>query len=295
MNIWIIILGIVQGITEFLPISSTAHLILIPYFAKIPDFGLTFNVGIHLGTLLAVFIYFLKDWWELFLSIFKGGEKRKLLGLIILASIPAGVFGVLLDPIIEKFSEPQTYPFAIWIILLGVVVFGFIFLILEKYSRKNLEIKNLNIKKALTIGFWQVLALFPGVSRSGSTIAGGMFTGLRRDEATKFSFYLSLPIIGGAVLFKMLDLLKGESNGEFSLILYGTTISFIVGILSIHLLLNYVKRASLKVFAYYRFILAISIFLAYFEFQLPSIIVFCFAIIYLIYMMLFKEKIIKKF
>lgn len=290
MDIWIVILGIVQGITEFLPISSTAHLILIPYFARIPDFGLTFNVGIHLGTLLAVFIYFIKDWWELFLSIFKGGEKRKLLGLIILASIPAGVLGVLLDPIVEKFSEPQTYSFAIWVILLGVVIFGLIFLILEKYSRKNLGVKDLNTKKALTIGLWQVLALFPGVSRSGSTIAGGMFTGLRRDEATRFSFYLSLPIISGAVLFKITDLLKSESNGELILILYGAIISFIVGILSIHLLLSYVKRASLRVFAYYRFILTFSILLAYFKFQTLSIIVFCLAVVYLIYMMLFQRK-----
>lgn len=290
MNIWIVILGIVQGITEFLPISSTAHLILIPYFAKIPDFGLTFNVGIHLGTLLAVLIYFIKDWWELFISIFKGGEKRKLLGLIILASIPAGILGVILDPIIEKFSEPQTYPFAIWIILSGVVIFGFVFLILEKFSQKKLEIRHLDIKKALTIGFWQVLALFPGVSRSGSTIAGGMFTGLKRDEATKFSFYLSLPIIGGAVLFKMLDLFKGESNGEINLILYGATISFIVGIISIHLLLNYVKKSSLKVFANYRFILAISILLAYFKLHSLSIIFLGIAVFYLFYKILLVKK-----
>jgi len=93
MNFWVIILGIVQGITEFLPISSTAHLILIPYLVKIPDFGLSFDVGLHLGTLLAVFFYFIKDWWEFLVSIFIGGEKRRILGLIILATLPAGVLG----------------------------------------------------------------------------------------------------------------------------------------------------------------------------------------------------------
>lgn len=283
MNIWIVILGIIQGITEFLPISSTAHLILIPYFVKIPDFGLTFNVGLHFGTFLAVLIYFIKDWLELLISIFKDGEKRKLLGLIILGSIPAGIFGIILDSFVEKISEPQKFPFAILIILFGIISLGIIFLILEKYSVKKLEIKDLDIKKTLIIGFWQVLALFPGISRSGSTIAGGMFTGLKREEATKFSFYLSLPVIGGAVFFKLLDLLRGEGSGEILLILYGALISFIVGLFSIHLLLNYVRKSSLKVFSYYRFILSLSIILAYFNLQFLSLFVFLIAVLYLIF------------
>ncbi|MCX7720691.1 MAG: undecaprenyl-diphosphate phosphatase [Dictyoglomus thermophilum] len=285
MNFWVIILGIVQGITEFLPISSTAHLILIPYLVKIPDFGLSFNVGLHLGTLLAVFFYFIKDWWEFLVSIFIGGEKRRILGLIILATLPAGVLGVFLDPLVEKISQPQVYPFSIWIILLGVISFGIVFLILEKISKKNLEIKDMDVKRALIIGFWQVFSLFPGVSRSGSTISGGMFTGLRRDEATKFSFYLSLPIIGGAVFFKLFHVIKGENSGNLSLILWGALVSFIVGILTIHLLLNYVKKSSLKVFSYYRFILALSILFAYFGFQIPSLIIFGIAIIYLVFSM----------
>jgi undecaprenyl-diphosphatase len=281
MIYWIVILGIVQGITEFLPISSTAHLILIPYLFKVPDFGLTFNVGLHLGTFLAVLLYFIKDWIEFLIAIFKGGEKRKLLGLIILATIPAGIFGVLLDPFVEKISEPQTYPFAIWIILAGVIAFGIIFLLLEKYKSKTLELKDLDVKKAITIGIWQVFSLFPGVSRSGSSISGGMYVGLRRDEATKFSFYMSLPLIGGAVFFKFIDLFKGNQTGEFTYILYGSLVSFIVGIFSIHVLLNYVKKSSLKVFSYYRFILAFSLILAFFGFQIPSILVFIAGVIYL--------------
>ncbi|MEN2983610.1 MAG: undecaprenyl-diphosphate phosphatase [Dictyoglomaceae bacterium] len=281
MEFWIIVLGIVQGITEFLPISSTAHLILIPYFAKVPDFGLTFNVGIHLGTFLAVLFYFIKDWIEILMGLFKGGEKRRLLGLILIATIPAGFLGLLLDPFVEKISQPQTYPFSIWIILLGVISFGVVFLLLEKQSEKNLEIENLDYKKALVIGFWQVLSLFPGVSRSGSTIGGGMFTGLKRESATKFSFYLSLPIIGGAVFFKLIDLAK-EGSKEFSLIFYGTIISFIVGLLSIHTLLNYVRRASLEVFSYYRFILALSIVFALLNLQIISLFVFFMGILYLI-------------
>ncbi|ACK41448.1 MULTISPECIES: undecaprenyl-diphosphate phosphatase [Dictyoglomus] len=290
MNIWVIILGIVQGITEFLPISSTAHLILIPYLVKIPDFGLSFDVGLHLGTFWAVLIYFLKDWWEFLVSIFKGGEKRRILGLIVLATLPAGILGVFLDPFVEKISQPQVYSFAIWIILIGVISFGIIFLLLEKYSKKNLEIKDLNLKRGLIIGFWQVLSLFPGVSRSGSTISGGMFTGLKRDEATKFSFYLSLPIIGGAVFFKLFHVIKSGDLGSLSLILWGAIVAFIVGILTIHLLLNYVKKASLKVFSYYRFILALAILLAYFNLQVLSLIVFGVAIVYLIFRMVRGEK-----
>jgi len=290
MNIWVIILGAIQGITEFLPISSTAHLILIPYLAKIPDFGLTFNIGLHLGTLLSVLIYFLKDWIDLLIGLFKGGENRRLLGLIILASIPAGVFGILLDPFVEKISEPQTYPFAIWIILLGVISFGFVFLILEKTSKKNLEIKDLNAKSAISIGLWQILSLFPGVSRSGSTISGGMFVGLKREDATKFSFLLSLPVIGGAVLLKFLQLFQGEGSGDISLIFYGTIISFIVGIISIHILLSYVRRAPLNIFAYYRFILALAVLLAYFYLRTLAIIVFSIAIIYLIVGMVRKNE-----
>ncbi len=290
MEIWVIILGIVQGITEFLPISSTAHLILIPYLVKIPDFGLSFDVGLHLGTLLAVLIYFLKDWLEFFVSIFKGGEKRRILGLIILATLPAGILGVFLDPFVEKISQPQIYTFAIWIILIGVISFGIIFLLLEKNSKKELEIKDLNIKKALIIGFWQVLSLFPGVSRSGSTISGGMVTGLRREEATKFSFYLSLPIIGGAVIFKLFHVIKGENSESLSLILWGAFWAFIIGILTIHLLLNYVKRSSLKIFSYYRFILALAILFAYFKLQILSLIVFGVAVIYLILMMARRKE-----
>jgi len=282
MEFWVIILGIVQGITEFLPISSTAHLILIPYLFKVPDFGLTFNVGLHLGTFLAVFLYFIKDWIEFLIAIFKGGEKRKILGLIILATIPAGIFGILLDPFVEKISEPQTYPFAIWIILVGVVVFGIIFLLLERYKSKPLELKDLDIKKAIIIGVWQVFALFPGVSRSGSSISGGMYVGLRRDEATKFSFYMSLPLIGGAVFFKFIDLFKGNQTGEFTYILYGALVSFVVGIFSIHILLNYVKKSSLKVFSYYRFILAFSLLLAFFSLHILSILVFTADVIYLL-------------
>jgi len=278
MNIWVIILGIVQGITEFLPISSTAHLILIPYLVKIPDFGLSFDVGLHLGTFWAVLIYFLKDWWEFLVSIFKGGEKRRILGLIVLATLPAGILGVFLDPFVEKISQPQVYSFAIWIILIGVISFGIIFLLLEKYSKKNLEIKDLNLKRGLIIGFWQVLSLFPGVSRSGSTISGGMFTGLKRDEATKFSFYLSLPIIGGAVFFKLFHVIKSGDLGSLSLILWGAIVAFIV------------KKASLKVFSYYRFILALAILLAYFNLQVLSLIVFGVAIVYLIFRMVRGEK-----
>ncbi len=281
MGLWVVILGIVQGITEFLPISSTAHLILIPYFVKIPDFGLTFNVGLHLGTFLAVLIYFIKDWKELIISIFKGGEKRRFLGLILLATIPAGIFGMILDPYVEKISEPQKYSFAIWIILIGLITFGIVFILLEKSSKGKLEIKDLNVKKALIIGFWQVLSLFPGVSRSGSTISGGMFTGLKREDATKFSFYLSLPIIGGAIFFRFLDLIKSRNSGELFLILYGTIISFITSLFTIHVLLNYVKKSSLEVFSYYRFILALAIIFAYLKLQIFSIIMFCIAVLYL--------------
>lgn len=263
-SFWAFILGMVQGITEFLPISSTAHLIIIPYLFRIPDLGLSFDVALHLGTILAILIYFFRDWLDMILAIFKGGEKRRLFLYLIIATIPAGIFGIILDPITEKIAQPQSYPFAIPIICIGLISFGIIFLLFERGTEKSLKITDLNIVKALTIGFWQVFALFPGVSRSGSTISGGLFVGLRREESARFSFLLSLPTLLGALLLKSYQVYKGHVSLDLSMTFLGIISAFIFGILSIKFLLSYLKRNSLRIFAYYRFILAIFLLIIYF-------------------------------
>jgi len=259
-----ILLGMIQGITEFLPISSTAHLIIFTYLLKIPEIGLTFDVSLHLGTFLAIFIYFFNDWWEILKGVIKGDNKRKIFYYLIIGTMPAGIFGILLDPIVEKIAQPQIYSFSIPIIIIGLLSFGIIFMILERYSNKNLYITDLNWKRALIIGFWQVLSLFPGVSRSGSTISGGLFVGLRREESTKFSFLLSLPIILGALLLKSYQIYKGHISINYNLVLVGIFSSFIFGILSIHFLLSYVRKASLLIFSYYRFLLAFFLLIIFF-------------------------------
>lgn len=256
-GVWALVLGMVQGITEFLPISSTAHLILIPYIFKIPDLGLTFAVGLHLGTILAIFIYFFRDWWEIFISVFKGGEKRRLFFYLIIGTIPAGILGIFLDPFVEKIAQPQTYSFATSIISLGLISFGVIFIILERFSKKILSIEDLDWKKALIIGFWQVFALFPGVSRSGATISGGLFVGLKREESARFSFLLSFPTLLGAFLLKSYQVYKGHVNIDFNFTILGIISSFIFGVLSIRFLLSYLRKSDLSIFSYYRFILAL--------------------------------------
>ena len=243
-----IILGFIQGLTEFFPVSSTAHLIILPWFFewKGDVNTLTFDVALHGGTLTALLFCFWKDWVELFT------KKQKLLGMIILASIPAGVAGFFLNDIVEKSLRE---PLVISVMLVAV---GFVMLAAEKVAKYK-DMEKVDYFDALLIGIAQATALVPGVSRSGITISAGLFKGFKREAAARFSFLISTPIIAGAALLHLRKLLTGPAIYDFQLFAAGLITSFITGIFAIKFLLAFLKKYPLNIFVYYRFILAVVI------------------------------------
>jgi undecaprenyl-diphosphatase len=246
-----VIFGIVQGVTEFLPVSSTAHLILLPWFLGWPDPGLSFDVALHLGTLVALVIYFWKDWLALL-------KKPGMVVFIIAATIPGALAGVLFENQVENaLRSPK-------IIALMLSLMGLVLVVAELKGRRKKDLDQISWRDALTVGFAQAFALVPGVSRSGSTIAAGLFVGMKRETAARFSFYLSAPIIAGAVAKKMLDIFKaGIPSDQVSAFVIGIAVSGIVGYLSIAFLLGYLKTHNTFLFVYYRIALAIVVFLAF--------------------------------
>lgn len=240
-----VILGVVQGVTEFFPISSTAHLVLLPWFFKWGgDLGsLTFDVALHAGTLLSLLVCFRDDIVEML------GKKRRLIIPILVGILPAGIAGVYLQGYVEGALRS---PFLIAFML---VVFGVVMYASEKFTKsKNLE--GVSLLDAILIGMAQAVALVPGVSRSGVTISAGLMRGMKRTEALRFSFLLSIPVIGGAALLEGKKLL--ESPGHYDLRLFGAgfAVSFVAGVVAIKFLLKYLRRHTLNVFVYYRFVLA---------------------------------------
>lgn len=240
-----IILGIVQGLTEFIPVSSTAHLILIPWFFNLADkFNtLTFDVALHAGTLLALILCFWKDWMNLL------KKDHKMLGFIILATLPAGIAGFLLNDLVEESLRSP------YIISISLVVIGIFMLISEKmvHNRKTDEIK---LSDVIMIGIAQAFALIPGVSRSGITISTGIFLGIERSDSAKFSFLLSTPIIAGAVLLHTKKILTENIAYDPQIFLIGFIASAITGFIAIKFLLSFFKKHPMNIFAYYRFILS---------------------------------------
>lgn len=243
-----IILGIVQGITEFLPVSSTAHLILFPWFFgwKGAVDSLTFDVALHAGTLLALIGCFWKDWIEIFL------RKRRLLLFLVIATIPAGLAGILFKHAIEGSLRSPL------IISITLILFGIVMLFSER-MKKDRTVKDVKISDALVIGISQAVALIPGVSRSGITISAGLFMGLKREESARFSFLLSTPVVLGAVLLEGRKLLLSPDNYDLNLFLAGLIASAISGLLAIRFLLYFFRRHPLNIFVYYRFVLAVII------------------------------------
>jgi len=243
-----LILGIVQGFTEFLPVSSTAHLILFPWFFNWTGEvdTLSFDIALHTGTLIALLACFWRDWIELIT------KKQKLFGLIVLASIPAGVTGYLLNNFAERaLREPL-------IISMMLVAVGFLMLIAEK-ANKYKDMEKTGLKDAIIIGISQAIAIIPGVSRSGITISAGLFRGLKREASARFSFLLSTPIIAGATMLHFKKLVTAQENYNLQLFAIGLVTSYITGIIAIKFLLNFLKKHPLNVFVYYRFILAVVI------------------------------------
>lgn len=244
-----IILGTIQGLTEFIPISSSGHLVLIRELMGWEDPGVVFDIILHLGTLLAVIIYFRKDWIDILTSLSKKNESRKTLGNIIIATIPTFFVGYFFHEFINNIFRD-----ILWVAAF-LIITGFILLTADKYSTIKIEKKDIskvNWKDALLIGIAQVVSLLPGVSRSGITISTGLFRKLRRTEATRFSFLMATIAITGTSIFGALNLIKNNHlNGYFAEIVVGFIFSFLVGYLSIKYLMNFLKNHKFSIFAAY--------------------------------------------
>lgn len=259
----VIILGIIQGIAEFLPISSSAHLIifrdlfLIGKDTVTENIALTFDIALHLGTLLAIIIYFFKDFWEMFINgITKGPKdsKGKIFYYLIIATIPAAIMGVLFEEVIENSVRSNYLLIAGALILMGLIIYW-----VDKKSKQEKNISNLNIKEAFLIGCSQVFALIPGFSRSGTTITTARLLKMNREDAAKFSFYLSLPIIAGAVLLQLIKLDFNILVDNILVFIVGIFSSFLIGLLAIRFLLNYVKKKDYSIFMWYRLLFGLII------------------------------------
>ncbi|MDP3900273.1 MAG: undecaprenyl-diphosphatase UppP [bacterium] len=257
----VFILSFIQGLTEFLPISSSGHLIFLhSILPPLPINDAAFDVMLHAGTLLAVIIFFFGDIREITLSWLRSlGKKEpdvnaKLGWYIVLATIPAAIMGYLFDDFIE---EKLRSTIVVAIMLIVIAIF---FIVVEKISKQSIQLKSMNWKKALLIGCAQVLAFFPGTSRSGVTIIAGMAANLNREAAVRFSFLISAPIILGANIKKIPALLAAISDkSDLFILLFGFSISYIVGYYVIKYFIIYVKNYSLNIFAYYRITLAVMI------------------------------------
>lgn len=252
-----IVYGVVQGIGEFLPISSTAHLILVPWFLGWGDPGVAFDVALHLGTASAVILFFWKDWISLISSGFTKpkSENGKLFWLIIAATIPGGIFGVLLDNYMQNFRNPALI--GIMLIIMGIVLYY-----ADKIGSKEIKMEKIGLKRSLIVGFSQVLAVVPGVSRSGITMSAGRFMGIERESIAKFTFLLSSPIILGDALYHLKKM--GNIPVDKGSFIVAVLTSAIVGALAIKFLLNYLKNKGFAIFSIYRFILGAVVIAVYF-------------------------------
>jgi len=252
-----LLLGALQGFTEVLPISSSAHLILVPWLFSWPESGLTFDVALHLGTLIALAVYFRRDIIEMAVSSVDAiahrslnTPARRLPFLIIASAVPAAVVGKLFEHQMEELFRSKPLLISMFLIL-----FGLILGVADLMGRKRRYLDEVTPPTALTIGLFQCLALIPGVSRSGITITAGLMLGFNRESAARFSFLMSLPIVAGAALLKMLHLLKhGIPAGEGLPMLIGIAASAITGYISVAFLLRYVQKRSIAPFVWYRVI-----------------------------------------
>ena len=256
------ILAVLQGATEFLPVSSSGHLILPSLLFAWNDQGLTFDVAVHVGTLFAVLIYFRDELqrlvFALILSVFqrKNSEDSKLAWMLLAATIPAGLSGLLLASQVEQYSRS--------LILIGVtsIGFGLLLFVSDRFGSKQRTLADMNWKTALLIGFSQVLALIPGTSRSGVTMTAALFCNLDRAAAARFSFLLAIPIITASGLLRGIQLLQADTESvEWFVLLYAIFISAVVAYLCIRYFLQLIERFGFLPFVIYRVLLGIALIL----------------------------------
>ena len=251
------ILGVIQGLTEFLPVSSTAHLILASDVLKLdPDrFGLSFDVALHLGTALAVLIYFARTWIALAADVLRG--RWRMPALVVLGTAPAAIAGVLFQSAVERELRAPMF------IVAGLVIGSIIFVGAEAFARQRRTIADLTVVDALFMGAAQAIALLPGISRSGITISAGLGRELRREDATRFSFLLATPVILGAGAKTLLDARKAAGLlAEPDVLAVGFVLSFLSGLAAVAFMVRFLRRHSLNWFVAYRLVLAGLIVLA---------------------------------
>lgn len=257
-----LVLGIVQGLTEFLPISSSGHLIVVPWLFHWNDpfiDSLGFTVALHAGTLAALLLYFREDWFRLVPAglaairdrSFRGDPERKLAWLLVVSTIPAAIFGALFNDTIEsKIREAN-------IVAILLVVGGGILWLADRWADGRKPLDRLGFLGALGVGLAQAIALLPGISRSGISIAASMFVGLNREDAARYSFLMATPVTAGAALLEGYKLVKGGALGsEAGPLAVGIAAAFVSGVIAISALLRYVRSRSYNVFVAYRLLLA---------------------------------------
>lgn len=243
-----IILGIIQGLTEFIPVSSSGHLLITHEIFGSNGSTLAFDVALHVGTLLALLLFFRKDLIDLLKNLGAKNKQGALARLLIAATIPAAIAGLLFSGYID---DNLRTPLVVVITLASV---GVLMLIVDRLATMKPN-KEVNTKQGMSVGFAQAIALIPGVSRSGITITTGMFMGLSRLQAARFSFLLAIPIIAGSAAGVFLKESDGLTTGNWQLFI-GAFVAFISGLLAIRFLLNVISKVGLKPFAIYRLILA---------------------------------------
>ncbi len=262
------ILGLVQGLTEFLPVSSSGHLVLLPWWLGWDNPGLAFDALLHWGTLLAVVIFFWRDWWEMLMALVRKMQgkpaqgKDHLLLAILIGAIPAALLGFLLQDFFESlFGKPA-------MVAVFMIITGLLLVFAERWTKTHQQgrpMEKLSYWDAILVGAGQALAIAPGISRSGSTIAAGLALGLDRPTAARFSFLLGTPIIFGAGLLKLKDLVEmGVSGAGVTPLAVGFLTAFISGFLAIRYLLRYLQNHTLYIFAYYVWAVALLSLARYF-------------------------------
>ncbi len=247
------VLGAIQGLGEFLPISSSAHLILAPWFFGWRDPGLTFDVALHLGTLIAVLLFFGRDWLRLIGAALRPAQspgRAHLFWYLVAASVPGAIMGLLLE---KKAEHALRHP----LILAGTLAaMGLILWWADRTARSTRRLESLSLPEAVSIGIAQGFAVIPGVSRAGVTMSAARGLGLTREDAARFSFLLSTPIIAGAAAVKMRHMLHEPPHPD---LIVGTLVAAVVGIASIRFLLDFLKRHTFTPFVIYRLLLAVTI------------------------------------
>lgn len=253
-----IILGVVQGLTELLPVSSSAHLYLLSEFFFKWTISDSFDIALHFGTLLAICIFFFKDWINLikggFNKVFKKEDSTegRIFWYIVAATIPAGIIGLIFEHYLEGYLKQPL------IVATALIVMGILLYVVDKKSKSEVSYENMTFKQAFLIGISQVLAFIPGVSRSGATITVGRALRVDRESVAKYTFLLSTPIVLAATVLKIFDF-------QFSVAFFaGVLTSFLVGLVVIKFLMEFIKKRSFKVFAIYRVLLGIVVYITFF-------------------------------